>query len=226
MSKSIALLAAVFTAFTAVGQVASEFQRSPQRLIAYNTLPGRENSEDVQQNFLNQVWRTGKVFFKNTPSTVEAPLIFDIYSNKLYFLKDSLILEFANPVRQFILPVAVNQDTVSLFFRSGFPTIHKNTDETFYEVLVDGTFQLLKCKAKTIALYKDEDVPEEKRDYSKELLYAFLPNGKIILVKKDKDYLLKEMSEYGETVQKICSDKKLKLKNESQLKELFLALNK
>ena len=80
-------------------------------------------------------------------------------------------------------------------------------------------------RAKTIGLYKDLDLPEEKRTHTKELLYALLPDGKMILVKKDKDYLLKEMADYAIAIETTCSNKKLKLKNEAQLKELFAALN-
>lgn len=38
--------------------------------------------------------------------------------------------------------------------------------------------------------------------------------------------MLKEMPDYAEALQRICSAEKLKLKNETQLKELFIALNK
>jgi hypothetical protein len=220
------LLVASFNIITAHSQVANEFQKSAPRMLAYNNLPGDEKIETVQKNFLYQIWRTGIVYSKNTLRTFELPLIFDVYSNKLYFLKDSFIMEFTEPVKQFSIPIVVKEDTVSVLYRSGYPAVHKNTDETFYEVLVDGSFQLLKCKAKTIALYKDKDVPEEDRDYSKELLYASIPNGHIILVKTDKDFLEKEIPEYKEKIQTICTDKKLKLKNEAQLKELFVELNK
>ena len=211
------------TISTGNAQVGKEFSQHNPRMIAYGTLPEDPTGEDVQKNFINQTWRDGKVFFRNSSDILEAPLIFDLYSNQLYFLKDGRIMEFTQPIKQFTLTTA--KQGSGFLYRAGYPAIHQNTDETFYEVLVDGNFQLLKCKAKTIGLYKDYDLPEEKRTYTKELLYALLPDGKIILVKKDKDYLLKEMAAYTTTIETICSDKKLKLKNETQLKELFAALN-
>lgn len=226
MKKALAAAVALAITTTGYGQVANEFQRSSPRMIAYNNLPGDEKVEDVQQNFLNQAWRMGTVSFTGTAYRMHVPLIFDVYSNKLYFLKDSVIMDFSQPVKEFSIAVAGKQDTFELLYRSAYPVVHKNTAETFYEVLVDGKFQLLRCKAKTIGLYKDREVPEDERDYSKELLYAYLPEGKMILVKTDKEHLLKEMPDYAQTIQAICTAQKLKLKNETQLKELFIALNK
>jgi hypothetical protein len=224
--RLIIIFSVIFcSALESNGQVANEFQRSNSRMLAYKNLPGDEKDETVQMNFINQTWRNGTVYFRNTPNKLDAPILFDVYSNQLYFLKDSLIMEFAQPVKEFFISVVKKEDTVNLHFRSGYPLIHRNTDNTFYEVLVDGKFQLLKCKAKTIALYKDKDVPEEDRDYAKELLYAFGPDGQIVLVKTDKDYILKALPAYAVAIEKICSDRKLKLKNESQLRDLFLALN-
>ena len=222
------ILVSLFLAFVIIGtahsQVGKEFTQHNPRMIAYGTLPDDPKGEDVQKNFITQTWRKGTVHFRNTSDKLEAPLIFDLYSNKLYFLKDGVIMEFTEPIKQFTISIGKEEST-SLLFRSYYPAIHKNTEETFYEVLIDGNFQLLKCKAKTIGLYKDLNLPEEERTYTKELLYALLPNGYIVMVKKDKDFLLKEMADHAAAIQKICSDEKLKLKNEAQLKELFAALN-
>ena len=226
MRTAFTFLVALFLNPTVYSQVGKEFQTHTPRMITYGKLPDDEKGEDVQRNFISQSWRTGIVYFKNMADKVEVPLIFDLYSNRLYFLKDNNIMEFSHPIKEFIIPIIVNNQYVNLLYRNRYPAIHKNTDETFYEVLVDGKFQLLKCKAKTIGLYKDQEVAEEERVYTKELLYALLPNGKMILLKKDKDQVLNEMQEYTDAVRKICADEKLKLKNEAQLRTLFIELNK
>jgi hypothetical protein len=226
MSKFILITSIGLLLFTiASSQVSNEFRQSSPRMISYGNLPDDEKFEDVQKNFINQNWRQGIVVFKNTSNKVTLPLIFDVYSNKLYFLNKNLILEFNEPVKEFQIPIVVKKDTLNLTFRNSYPLIHKNTNETFYQVLVDGKWQLLKCKANTIGLFKDKDVPEEERQYSKELLYAYMPNGKITLIKPDKNFLLTEMKEYADTIEDICNKQKLKLKNEAQLIKLFTLLN-
>ncbi len=224
MRSLVCLLLAFIIVATANSQSGKEFSQHIPRMLAQGSLPDDPKGEDVQKNFITQTWRKGTVYFRNTSDKLEVPLIFDLYSNKLYFLKDGVIMEFTEPIKQFTISLG-KEESVSILYRSFYPAIHKNTDETFYEVLVDGNFQLLKCKAKTIGLYKDLNLPEEERTYTKELHYAFLPDGNMVLVKKDKDFLLKEMAAYAAAIQKICSDEKLKLKNEAQLKELFAALN-
>jgi hypothetical protein len=226
MRTALTFLIALFMISTVYSQVGKEFETHTPRMIAYGKLPDDEKGEDVQRNFITQNWRTGTVYFRNMTAKVEVPIIFDLYSNRLYFLKDNSIMEFSHPVKEFTIGIIAGTQNVNLLYRNGYPVIHKNMDETFYEVLVDGKFQLLKCKAKTIGLYKDTELPEEERFHTKELLYAFLPNGKMILVKKDKEHLLNEIAEYADTVQKICADEKLKLKNEAQLRTLFVELNK
>ncbi|MGN6165508.1 MAG: hypothetical protein ACTHOF_13305 [Flavisolibacter sp.] len=194
-------------------------------MIPFGKLPDEEKVETVQSKFLKQEWSDGIVHFKNRNAAVELPLIFDVYNNHLYFLQGNQIMEFQEPVSEFTLRTVLKKDSVAILFRNNYPDIEKNTAETFYEVLVDGEIQLLKCKAKTILLHKDMDVPEERRDYSKELFYAFYPDNKITQIKADKDYLLQHLPKQAATIRKIIESKKIKIKNESSLIELFRLLN-
>jgi hypothetical protein len=214
--------------YTVIGfcqNVPVEFQRSTPRMIAYGQLPEPEKTETVQAKFIAQKWSQGNVKLKTGAQLANLPLIFDVYSNKLYFMQDNQIMEFVEPVTEFKMNLIVKNDSTVVVYRSAYPLIQKNTEETFYEVLVDGTFQLLKCKAKTIHLYKDEDVPEERRDYSKELFYAFVPGGKLVLIKKDADAILEALPDHAPAIRNILQDKKIRVKNESGLKELFRKLN-
>ena len=68
-------------------------------------------------------------------------------------------------------------------------------------------------------------MPDEKRDYSKELFYALLPGNKMVQLKKDKEFVLKQMPGQAETIKTLAAEHKLKLKNEAQLVELFQLLN-
>jgi hypothetical protein len=85
---------------------------------------------------------------------------------------------------------------------------------------------LLRCRAKTIYLYKEQNIPEDQRKYNKELLYAYFPNKQIVLIRKDKEQLLTEVpQEYVAEIKSIIEQKKMKLKNEESLKQLFRKLN-
>jgi len=185
-----------------------------------------EVKDDIQGRFLRQEWTPSIVSFKNSTSSWRVPLLFDIYSNKLYFLENDQIMEFVDPVSEVTMIFTQMEDSIKIKFRAFYPPIDQNPAETFYQVLVDGSYQLLKCKAKSIYMYKEQDVPEAQRRYNKELLYAYFPNKQMILIKKDKDQVLTQIpTEYLEQAKSIIASKKLKLKNEDSLKELFKSLN-
>lgn len=196
----------------------------PGRLTGTTRAPGSPIDETVRAKFLSQEWSAGIVTFKNGAPVMKVPLIFDEFGEKLYYLQGNTTMEFNNPIASFQMLLVVKGDSTFVPFRNGFPPIHKNTGETFYQVMVDGKFQLLKCKAKTIGLYKAEVPEEQRKEDIKELMYALLPYGQIVIIKKDKDYLY-ALPKYGDAIKNIAESKKLKLKNEKSIVELFEYLN-
>ena len=110
-------------------------------------------------------------------------------------------------------------------YRRFFPPIQANTEQTFYQVLVEGKIQLLKCKSKNIQLFKDTDKPEEKKKEPSELYFAYMPGKKIVQVGFDATQLMANMSEYEWAIKEIMKKEKLKLKDEGKLVALFVLLN-
>jgi len=195
-------------------------------MIPMTSLGPTELKNDIQARFLRQEWTPSIVSFKNNTASWRVPALFDMYGNKLYFLENNQIMEFVDTVSEFTMILIQKEDSLNVKFRSLYPAIHQNTLETFYEVLVDGQYQLLKCKAKTIYQFKEQEIPEAQRKYNKELYYAYFPNKKMVLIKKDKEQVLAEVPmEYAEQVKSIIETKKLKLKNEESLRQLFKLLN-
>jgi hypothetical protein len=221
--KALALLFMAFALQQAAAQSIEAARHS--RPLAMGSLPPTEITDDVQRLFIKQQWVPGTVLLKNNNTTLHFPLLFDVYSNQLYYQKAGLVMEFLEPVEEFTLRIMRKNDSVDLLYRRGYPVFQKNNDATYYEVLVDGAYQLLRCKAKSIYLVKEE-VPEEERTYQKELLFAYLPGGKLVLLKKDKDHVLAQMPEAAPAIERIAAQHKLKLKNEEQLVRLFTLLNK
>lgn len=172
--------------------------------------------------YLVEDWSKGTVKFANGVVTKDVPLRLDLMNNKVYFKKDEAELEFVQPVWEFTLNYPKGD---SAKFRSGYPAIDRNNNETWYEVLADGKLQLLKYRVKTIQSKQGYGDAERKSYYDKDQLYAMLPDGKMISVKKDKDDLMKAIPSAAEAIKKIVEEKKLKLRNEEQLRQLFVALN-
>ena len=202
------------------------FGSNSNRMIPMTSLGSTVKKDDIQGKFLRQEWTLSIVTFRNSTAKWHVPLLFDIYSNKLYFLRDNQIMEFVDTVFEFTMMLVEKNDSLRVKFRNFYPPIHQNTSEIFYEVMVDGEFQLLRCRAKTIYQFKEQDIPEDQRRYNKELLYAYFPNKQIVLIKKDKDQLLEQVPpEFREQIKSIIESKKIKVKNEEGLKKLFSVLN-
>lgn len=224
MRKTYLLTLFYLITFSSIAQ--NRFGDGQQRMIAQGNLPPVESEDNIQTRFAKQIWTPGIVTFKSAGQKLEAPMLFDIYSNTFYFLRDNKIMEFAVPVKEVVMKMTIKGDSADVVFRNSYPAIERNTEETFYEVLVDGNFQLLKCRAKTIYLHKDEnDKAKEPKNFNKSLLYAYLPDNKIILIKKDSEYLMEQAPQYASAIKNILQTHKIKLRNEESIKELFQHLN-
>ncbi len=199
--------------------------RMPTNLYAPNSVGNTFNEADIQAQFNRGAWTRGNVKFKNGQEAKNMLLLFDVYSNKLYFLQDKMTMEFLNPVYEFEIGLLLGDDTANVTYRSSYPTIHYNTPETFYEIVVNGGIQLLWCRAKNVNLYKDESQPEQRRNTEKEQWYVYLPEGKMVKIKKDRNEILKALPEYADRINAIVKNKGLRLKDSEDLIALFAGLN-
>lgn len=199
--------------------------RNSAHIVGNTRLGAVIEHETFRKKFINQQFSPGTVMFTNSPVRYPAQLIFDEFNNKLYFLKDQNIMEYNNPVKEFTMMLIREGDSTWFTFRSTYPAVNKNTSETFYQVIVDGKYQLLKCTAKTNLLYKDEDLPEERRNPIKEMMYATFPDNTIMEIREGRENLLTQVPNYGDTIKKVVEEHKLKLNKDKQLVKLFELLN-
>lgn len=175
--------------------------------------------------YLSEGWINGWVRVNKNRIFKDVSLRFDAYNNKLYFKTDSTEFEFVLPVNEFCIPYKEDAPRDSSLFRNGYPAIDKNTEETFYEVLVDGKFQLLNFISKVIESYSSYNTPATKRFVNVYQSYAMLPNGSIVKLKYGADKILSAMPAYADAIKNIADKNKLKLKNEEQVVQLFKLLN-
>ena len=165
------------------------------------------------------------VNFSDGYPAMTVPVLFDMYENMLYFKQGEQVMEFVHPVSWFTVNYASNGDTLQYLFRSGFPAVNANDASTFYQVLVPGKISLLKCRAKTIYLDKQQSLPEERRSYDKEQFFAFYPDNKMVVLRKDSKEIMAALPEYATQIEQYLKENRGKLKSEESLRKLFLYLN-
>jgi hypothetical protein len=200
---------------------------APMFITDVNGMPYRETSlSEVEGHpFLIEEWSRGLVKFKDGSYVKDIPVQFDIHNNKLYFKRNEQRFEFIQPIQEFVLTVAKNGDSVRKLYRNGFPSTDRNTEETFYEVLTDGKFQLLHYHSKVVDEVKLYNGPEKKKFVPKDMLFALVPGQKIVKLKKDKESIIQALPDYAPVINKIVAEKKLKLKKEEDIATLFSLLN-
>ncbi len=184
-----------------------------------------EDETNLQKRFIDQEWTNGLVRFKSGRPELHVPLLFDVHNDMLYFLQDSVIMEFVDSVSEVHFYTRFNKDTVHLLYKRFYPPIQANTSATFYQVLLDAKISLLKCSSKSILLFKDPGIPEEKRKDQGFVYFAHLPGNRIVPVAPDAGLLAERLPEYAEQLSSIIKNEKIKPKDEARLIQLFIHLN-
>lgn len=226
--KKILIIFFFFFSFAASSQMTgsgiSGDLTTQDRLMKYGILPDvEEKPADVQKLFAKQQWVSGTAYFNSGRDPISMPMIFDPHNDMLYYLQGSVIMEFVDTVAEFSLKVPRIRDTAIVIYKRFYPSIQTNTEHTFYQVLVNGPVQLLKCESKTISLFKEPDLPEEKKDANDALYFAFLPNERMVVLRMDNDEILKRMPEYAKQLKELL--KHTKIKKEDRLIKLITELN-
>jgi hypothetical protein len=215
----------IFNAVQSNAQVNSLSPMTSSYIMSINGKPWEEiKYTDIEGiPYLTEDWNLGTVKFRNDTYAKDMLLRFDLYNNKLYFKRNDTEYSFVLPVREFRISYKKNGDTS--VFRSGYSSIDKNNEETFYEVLVDGKFQLLNYFSKIMQEYTSYNEPPKKRFATKSQLIARLPDGNLVKIKNDKDDIIASMPQYADAARKIIDDNKLKLRTDEQVIHFFTLLN-
>jgi hypothetical protein len=224
--KGLFIAAGIAFGFSGMAQ-----QSSTANVINNNTQVYRwtetpeEDGSNLQKKFIKQEWTSGTVKFKSGRPDMDVKMIFDVHNDIPYYLLGNSIMEFVDPVSEFRMLVPFKKDSMNMIFRNNYPPIQANTENTYYQVMVEGKIQLLKCMSKSILLFKDTDKPEERKKDPSELYFAYMPGKKIVQISFDAAQLMASMPEYEWAIKDIMKKEKIKLKDEAKLMDLFVLLN-
>jgi hypothetical protein len=173
-------------------------------------------------------WGNGIVKLKSGKAFDELILKFNLNRNVLYFMRNSLTYVFPEPVLECELNYLDEGNLKKIFLRSGYPAIADKDSNTLYQVLAIGEhIHFLKFISKKIAELKTFGTIPTKYYEVHEAYYLFnVKTGSIKSVKTDKSSLLNALPDYEKEIELYTSDKKKKLKGESDLIALINELNK
>ena len=106
-------------------------------------------------------------------------------------------------------------------FQTGFPAINRQNGNNFYLVLAEGRCSFLKSVLKKETERQNVLYGEKEKDYETFEEYYLFAKGEIKKLKKDKDFILAELSDKEVQVNLFIKANKLNIKNNGDLTSLI-----
>jgi len=179
--------------------------------------------------FYTDEWRKGYILLQDKRIAKDISLSFNAYENQIFYLRDSeaLVLNAAVPVAEFGMYDNKEDSNKITIFRCGYPSIGRNDEKTFYQVLSGNRITLLKHYSKSIVQRNNYMSAPDKIFSDSEAWYIYkTAENKMVAIKKNKSALEEALPQYAGIIQSIIQQKNLKLKTENEWVSLFEELNK
>lgn len=204
----------LFTGNCMAQYLSNDMMGSPIHTLAYENVNGSP--------YLSDVWEAGTAKLKKGLTYKENVFLkYNMMDDELYFKsKTGDPLLFVDAVSEF----TINSKTGEKHYKSGY-NIDGYTDRSFFEILADGSAQLLKKNKKVIIENKQYNSASVDKSFDDVSKYYVLLNGKATQVKKDKKSILTALGNKQTELEAYIKKESLNLKNDADLAKLFIYYN-
>ena len=175
---------------------------------------GRTYHSLIGSPYLYDSWNKGSVQFPDGTRQENLDLKYDQIADKLLVsLAAGQVQYFTAPVSEFTLPLNQTGGPAGIRrFRSGYAPIDGASETSFYELLADGSTQLIKRTTKKIV---EELAPNSNvlkaQQVKQTVKYYFVREGQLIPIQKDRKSLLLALQDKGNAVEKYLKTHKITL---------------
>jgi hypothetical protein len=180
-----------------------------------NCSPGKEYNQIEGSPYLFENWSSGIIKLERGANLKIESCMYDVYKDRIMFLQDETPLYFAYPE---------DIDRVT-FGSSDFINLKLENRNDYFEILIEEMdFVLLKKYKCDIVKGKESDGINKATKDKFKLSYNYYlikGNAELAKVKIKKKNILELMNDKEQEVKKYIIDNNLKLKNESDLVEIF-----
>ncbi|HUS03617.1 MAG TPA: hypothetical protein VMY77_17875 [Chitinophagaceae bacterium] len=147
---------------------------------------------------------------------------FNINNFSVHFTTDEKVQMFFPPELVKELDIYEKTETKNIMykFKTGFPKVDNLDQNSFYQVLSEGTISLLKSIRKNLVVNKNDISGEVEKQFIFYENYYLFSNNKMIRLKKDKDFILKLVSAKKDKIEEFMKDHPTNFKNIADLVSL------
>lgn len=162
--------------------------------------------------YLFKDWADGVVIFKSGRVVKQFKLRFDCARNRLMLQFEGASFAAESQVKEFVLYTPSRKHKDSLLFRKGFPAVDKNSEDTYYQVLVGGgKAVLLRLFTKVIIEEKQLVNSNSHTRLEDEEFYYLLQDGVMTSLPRDKNDLVKKLPVQPDPLKQFVAQQTLRM---------------
>lgn len=201
------------------GQVLPDL-RSPLS-AAVRTIPA-QTTRFNNSPYFNENYRFADIIMVKGRKFINVKARLDLSNQTVAFVSNDIeaVLE-PGTVREMSYRDTTENGIVAYRFRTGYPAIDNKTTNNFYIVLADGRCTMLRSVEKRVTQRKNDVTGDVFKDYETTESYFLFSKGEMKHLKKDKDFILSELSDKQEEINKFIQDNKLNPKNYEHLMKIL-----
>jgi len=177
--------------------------------------------------FFTEGWKYSLLKLANGKAFDMIETKLNVYTNELYFKtdKNAAMVFVAGYVKELDIYDSIETKDIIYRFKTGFPKIDNQNENSFYEVITEGNVTLLKFIKKIISVKKNDMSGEVDKQFESYEDYYVLSNNEMKRLKKDKDFILRLLSERKDEVESFLRKNPVNFKNVNDIIKLFQFYN-
>lgn len=168
------------------------------------------------------------IYIRNGKIYTGVPVKFNLLENLLlYKQEDGKEMSATSPISRVVFTdTSKNWTMNNVIFENGFPSIDKQNENTYYEVLDSGKVRLLKCRTVNFTDKKYYGQASMTRVFEQsESYYVYLPERKMKKMEKGVEFFQSVFTDKKEELIRYIEVQKLKCRKESDWKKAIAYYN-
>jgi len=173
--------------------------------------------------YFNDNYKFADIKLKQGRTFINVKTKIDLAAQETYFISSNgieAVME-AGMVKEITYADTTVEGIIFYKFQTGFPPVDMKTGNHFYQVLAEGRCSFVKSITKKVSVRKNELSGEVVKDFETYENYYLFVKGEMKRLKKDKDFILAELSDKQAQVNQFVQSNKTNFKNNDHLVKLL-----